>query len=238
MPFYVIYYDDGSTALEYGLKPFTAAKPGGAEPLAVMELPGNALLIDHAPVLTIAESFAGRQITVDVTALEGHPVPTVSLTTATADGTDISGSVTATGTGPATQFTYTFADSAADIAYLFEVTATNSEGSDVESVSGTLTGNLPLQLNAPTLTGGAGTLTLDFTDAPGNSTRNITGYDYEIADSADTAFAAPTYSGTVASDVDVDFTSVPAGDYIARVRAVNAAGPGAWSAASSAATVT
>lgn len=100
----------------------------------------------------------------------------------------------------------------------------------------------PAQMGEPSLAGDSATATLTLAAAPavdGGSV--ITEYDYQVTTAADTTFAAPVATGAVnAADLATPVVIDPlsAGDYIARNRAVNAIGDGAWSAASSAATVT
>lgn len=237
MPFFAVHYDDGSSQVVYGAKPFSAPKPVGLEPRVIAELATSSeVFIPYDATVAIVNSFTGRELIMSVT-LGGWPVPVVTLTDATVDAADVSGDVTITGEGPTFAAMYVFPDSAADITYSFTVQAVNNGATVADTFSGTLAGNLPLALASLTLTGGAGELTLDFTDAAGNATRTVTSYEYEATDSADTGFAAVSYSGSVESDINVTLTSVPAGDYIARARAVNADGPGAWIEAT-AATVT
>lgn len=239
MPLFAVYYDDGSTVVYYGVKPFTAPKPSGLEPRIVAEIATSSeVFVPYAPVLTLASAFAGRVLTIDVDTLEGFPAPVVTVYVAEVDSLDVSGAVIATGTGPTFSAEYTFIDSADDLPYTFTLRATNAVDFDPQTITGTVLGNLPLPLLAPTLTGGAGILDLSFADVAGNSTRGIVSYFYEITLAADTGFAAPVYTGTLGSVVAVELTGVTAGDYIGRVLASNMLDDGDFSPASASTTVT
>lgn len=239
MPLFAVYYDDGSTAVYYGTKPFTAPIPSGLEARVVSEIATSSeVFVPFAPALALASAFAGRVLTIDVDTLEGFPAPVLTVHVAEVDSVDVSGAVVETGTGAAFSAEYTFIDSVDDLPYTFTLRATNAVDFDPQTISGTVLGNLPLPLLAPTLTGGTGTLDLSFADVAGNSTRGIVGYFYEITLAADTLFAAPVYTGTLGSVVTVELTGVAAGDYIGRVLASNMLDDGDFSPASASATVT
>jgi len=96
----------------------------------------------------------------------------------------------------------------------------------------------PAQMSAPSLVGGEAEATLTLAAAPGDGGSAITSYGYQI-DTAAGDFSAPIAQGTTADRATpISASPLVAGDYKARSRAVNAIGSGAWSLASSNATVT
>lgn len=130
------------------------------------------------------------------------------------------------------------------------------EYGSIDDVTVTSAGvTVPSQMSAPTLTGQAGYVEIDFAAAPDDGGSAITSYEWQVTTSTDTDFsdAATTYYVSETASTTASFSHVAAadraltvepigplaaGDYIARSRAVSVEGAGAWSTASSAATVT
>ena len=193
-----------------------------------------------APTITASDSLTGRTLEISVDTLTGNPAPSVSLTTLTLDGVDVSGGTT--GSGP---WSYVVPDDSSDRTIAWTLTATNSEGSNAASgskiVSGIVSATVPAQMSVPALTGGdeSATLTLA-TPAPNDGGSTITLYTWEV-DAASGDFSSPVLTGSQSpGDLGnpIDVSPLTGGDYKARSWAVNAEGSGNPSAASSEATVT
>lgn len=131
-----------------------------------------------------------------------------------------------------------------DVAVAVQVRPVTAIGPQAWSVSKTVTpfaSSVPDQMAAPTLTAGDSAATLTLASAPGDGGATITTYGYEVASFATGNFASPIARGTVAAAdraTPIDLSPLVAGSYSARSRAINATGPGPWSAASTAVTVT
>lgn len=99
----------------------------------------------------------------------------------------------------------------------------------------------PAIMTAPTVTAGTESASLTLGPAPDDGDDPIIRYDYEVTDSADTAFAAPVMQGMqnpANLGTVINVSPLTPDNYISRQRAVNSIGTGDWSPASAAATVT
>lgn len=237
MPLFAVTYDDDSTVVLYGTKPFSAPKPVGLEPRIVSEIATSSeVFIPFFGAVTAAGDVTARVLTVSIGTLTGFPVPTLTVSAATVDSVSVLPDVTTSGVGIGFTAEYTFEDSEEDLPYSFTVTATNIAGTDTSVVSGTLPSNLPTSISTVTLTGGVATLTLDFAVVGG--VPNVTSFEYEIALSTDTAFVSPVYSGAVVAYAAIEFTPVAAESYIARVRSLRDGKASPWVAETTPAVVT
>jgi hypothetical protein len=124
------------------------------------------------------------------------------------------------------------------------IRAVNAEGagpaSDTKTATPTGPAIAPAQMSAPTLAGGTNAATLTLAAPPHDGGSAITSYAYEVTTAADAGFASPVAQGTQTPanrGTPISLDPLTAGDYIARSRAINAIGSGAWSAASPVATV-
>lgn len=96
-----------------------------------------------APTITATDSLDGRVLTINASTT-GYPSPVVTLTTLTLDAVDVSGDATQI-TG--TQFRYVVPSDVAAQTVAWEVTATNSEGTDTDSGTESVPADAPEQID-------------------------------------------------------------------------------------------
>ncbi|WP_333835016.1 fibronectin type III domain-containing protein [Rubrimonas sp.] len=184
-----------------------------------------------APVIFSVSLSSGAVSTGDIVAMivacEGNPAPTLAYRWRL-DGALISGAESAS-----------YATTVRGV-LVGEARAVNSVGETawIASPALVVTATAPMPMGAPTVTGGIELAMLSFAAAPADGGSPVDLYGYEVASADDAAFAAPVALGMQAERMpDVAISPLAAGSYIARTRARNAAGWGAWSPPSAAASV-
>lgn len=101
------------------------------------------------PTISVAGVIEGRTLTISIASLTGTPTPTTELTTLTADGVSVLGSVTGTLIGPG-PWNYTVSSSTADVALVWVATASNVANSATSGGSETVPAD---QVVVPPVTG-------------------------------------------------------------------------------------
>ena len=211
--------EGADTATGTGTAPITgigAAVEGADTATGAGSVANVAPTVTTQPIITGATTV-GSVLTATVGAASGTPAP-ASTVQWLRDGAPISG---------ATAATYTLVAADEGKAISASVTWTNSAGS-ATGTSNAITGQAaPVTATAPAqvtgLTYAAPNLTWT---VPADGGSPITRYDVEIVAAAASFTGTPTGTSTTTS---LDVSAQPAGDWQARVRAVNAVGAGAWS---------